>query len=126
MCQLTITLICCSTYRMSCATLEWKVSGLWIYLYLMQVTAFLPDEDYYKKRVVAVRPGLIPSLRPSTHCFMLKALKNKDVAVRARKDFNVGGSSTKVRINCWHTVVLLMCVSAPHNSPRTKTVSEQH
>ena len=65
-----------------------------MYLYLMRVTAFLlADEDYYKKRVVAVRPGLI---RPSTHSFMLNVVKNKDVAVRARKDFNVGGSSTKV------------------------------
>ena len=80
------------------------------FILTIQILTFLrTDVEHHKRKVMAIRPEAISSLRPSTYSFMLKILCSSDVGLKSvRKDFGVCGSGT-TRVSIINHSIRLEC-----------------
>ena len=69
----------------------------------LQIWTFLrTDAEHNRVKVMAVRPELVPQLRPSTREYMHRVLNNIDIGIRsARKDFLDKGVTEVTKVSTY-------------------------
>ena len=59
-------------------------------LFLVQIWSFVRTDVFnQKKQMLAIRPEIVPSLRPSTILYINQAAKNGDIGLKGRTEFIV-------------------------------------
>ena len=58
--------------------------------FLVQIWSFVRTDVFnQKKQMLAIRPEVVPSLRPSTILYINQAAKNDDIGLKGRTEFIV-------------------------------------